>query len=145
VIALALLAGLQVLARSLFGPAGDSRAARVLRASTCVGFLVLIPAWTAVQQFAHTPPRGAADLLVYQLVIPLPPHTPWGKDILVLVVMALYAVAIAWMTSRRSLIAPATLGAGAGIVLGLAMYVVAPLGLSKAATNPWLPGSGRPR
>ncbi|HEY6311041.1 MAG TPA: hypothetical protein VIY52_09585 [Streptosporangiaceae bacterium] len=49
----------------------------------------------------------------------------------------------AWMTSRRSRIAPATLaaGTGAGIALGLAMYAVAPLGLSKAATNPWLPGS----
>ena len=143
VIVLVLLAALQVLARPLFGPVGDSRAARALRASTCVGLLALIPAWTAVLQFAHTPPRGATDLLVYQLVTPLPPHTPWGKDILVLVVMTLYAVAIAWMTSRRSLIAPATLavGAGAGIVLGLVMYTVAPLGLSKEATNPWLPGS----
>ena len=143
VIVLVVLAGLQVLARPFFGPVGDGRAARVLRASACTGFLVLIPAWTAVQQFSHTPPSGAADLRLYQLIPPLPPHTPWGKDILVLVVMALYAVAIAWMTSRRCRIAPATLavGAGAGIVLGLVMYVVAPLGLSKAATNPWLPGS----
>ncbi len=51
--------------------------------------------------------------------------------------------AILWMTSRRSRVAPATLaiGTGAGIVLGVVMYAVAPLGLGKAATNPWLPGS----
>jgi hypothetical protein len=57
--------------------------------------------------------------------------------------MALYAAAILWMTSRRSQVAPATLAAGtsAGIALGLAMYAVAPPGFSKAATNPWLPGS----
>jgi len=32
-------------------------------------------------------------------------------------------------------------GAWTGLALGLVMYAVAPLGLSKAATNPWLPGS----
>ena len=58
-------------------------------------------------------------------------------------VLALYAAAIVWMTSRRSRVAPATLviGTGAGLVLGVVMYVVAPLGLSKEATNPWLPGA----
>jgi hypothetical protein len=57
--------------------------------------------------------------------------------------MALYAAAILWMTSRRSRVAPVTLaiGTGAGIVLGAVMYAVAPLGLSSAATDPWLPGS----
>jgi hypothetical protein len=40
-------------------------------------------------------------------------------------------------------VAPATLaiGTGAGVALGVAMYAVAPLGLSKDATAPWLPGS----
>ena len=39
--------------------------------------------------------------------------------------------------------APATLaiGTGAGVALGVVMYAVAPLGLSKDATEPWLPGS----
>lgn len=57
--------------------------------------------------------------------------------------MALYVAAILWLTSRRSRVAPATLaiGTGAGLALGLVMYAVAPLGLSKDATNPWLPGS----
>ena len=40
-------------------------------------------------------------------------------------------------------LAPATLaaGVGVGVVFGLVMYSVAPLGLSQQATNPWLRGS----
>jgi hypothetical protein len=137
-----LLAGLPLLARLFFGPAGGCRAARFLRAGTCVALLALVPAEAAVCQFAGTRPRGGADLRLYLLIA-------WkvgGKEplrILFLVLMALYVAAIFWMTSRRSRIAPATLavGTGAGLALGLVMYAVAPLGLSKAATNPWLPGS----
>ena len=122
--------------------AGGSRAARFLRVGTCAALLALMPAEAAVYQFAETPPRGGTDLRLYLLIA-------WkvgGKEplkILFLVLMALYVAAIFWMTSRRSRIAPATLavGTGAGIALGLVMYAVAPLGLSKAATNPWLPGS----
>jgi hypothetical protein len=60
-----------------------------------------------------------------------------------LVVVGLYATAIFWITSQRSRVVPTTLlvGTVSGLVLGLVMYVVAPLGLSKEATNPWLPGS----
>ena len=137
-----LLAGLPLLARPFLGPAGGSRAARFLRAGTCAALLALLPAEAAVCQFAETPPRGGADLRLYLLIA-------WkvgGKEplrILFLVLMALYVAAIFWMTSRRSRVAPATLAAGtaAGIALGLVMYAVAPLGLSTAATNPWLPGS----
>jgi len=59
------------------------------------------------------------------------------------VVMTLCVAAILWLTSQRAQVAPGTLavGVGAGTVLGVAVYAVAPLGLSKAATNPWLPGS----
>ncbi len=137
-----LLAVLPLLARPFLGPAGGSRAARFLRAGTCAALLALMPAEAAVYQFAETPPRGGTDLRLYLLIA-------WkvgGKEplrILFLVLMALYVAAIFWMTSRRSRIAPATLavGTGAGIALGLVMYAVAPLGLSTAATNPWLPGS----
>ena len=47
------------------------------------------------------------------------------------------------LTSRRSGVAPVTVavGTGAGLALGLVLYVVGPLGLSNAATNPWLPGA----
>jgi hypothetical protein len=60
-----------------------------------------------------------------------------------LVLLGLYAIAIFWITSQRSRVAPATLviSTVSGLALGVVMYLVAPLGLSKAATNPWLPGS----
>ena len=48
---------------------------------------------------------------------------PWPREILILVVLAVYAAAILWMTSQRSRVALATLatGAGAGIALGAVM------------------------
>ena len=59
------------------------------------------------------------------------------------IIMALIAAAMLWLTSQRAQVAPTTLvtGIGAGIALGATVYAVAPLGLSKVATNPWLPGS----
>ena len=67
----------------------------------------------------------------------------WFAEILLLVVVAGYVAAILALTARRSRVAPATLaiGTGAGVVLGVVMYAVAPLGLAKNATDPWLPGS----
>ena len=137
-----LLAGLPLLARPFLGPP-DNRPARRLRVGVYAALLALIPATVAVEQFATTPPRGVADLRVYLLIAGRSGRAPWGGGIFLLVIMALYVAAILWMTSRRSQVAPATLaaGTGAGIGLGLVMYAVAPLGLSKAATNPWLPGS----
>jgi hypothetical protein len=142
VITMVMLAGLPLLTRPFLGPASDCRVARFLRVGTCAALLGLIPATVAVEQFLYTPPRGGADLRVYRL-IGAGAHGLWGAEIFVLVIMAVYAVAILLMTSRRARIAPATLAAGtrAGLALGVVMYVVAPLGLSKAATNPWLPGS----
>ncbi len=136
-----LLAGLPLLARPFLGPVGDSRAARFLRFGTCAALLALIPARAAVDQFQTTPPRGSADLRVYSLIFK--PHAHAAMPILFLVVLALYLTAIVWMTSRRARVAPATLaiGTGAGIALGLVMDAVTPLGVSPAATNPWLPGS----
>ena len=137
-----LLAGLPLLARWFLGPPG-SRPARWLRLGSYAALLAALPAVNAVEQFSYTPPRGAAELRVYLLVANPAHHSPGGADVIVLVVTGLYLAAILWMTSRRSGIAPATLAAGAvaGSVFGLVMYAVAPLGLSKEATNPWLPGS----
>jgi hypothetical protein len=51
------------------------------------------------------------------------------------------------MCGRRGVARSGATGAGwparlgAGLALGLVRYMVAPLGLSSAATNPWLPGS----
>ena len=136
---------LTLLVRRFFGPAGDSRAARFLRVGGYVAILALIPAKATVEQFDFQRPRGDVALLLYRAIGPSDNKGvgAWPPEILFLVFMALYAAAILWMTSRRSRVAPATIaiGSGAGIVLGAVMYAVAPLGLSKAATNPWLPGS----
>jgi hypothetical protein len=68
---------------------------------------------------------------------------PWPGEIFFLVLTACYVAILLWVTSRRSSATPATLavGTGAGIVFGLVMYSVAPLGLTQYATDPWLPGS----
>jgi hypothetical protein len=136
-----LLAVLPVLARWLLGPP-DNRQARRLRVGCYAALLVLLPADVAVQQFLYTRPRGGPDLRLYLLIAPTN-YALWSAEAFCLVLIALYVAAILWMTSRRSRVAPATLaaGTGAGVALGLVMYAVAPLGLSKAATNPWLPGS----
>jgi hypothetical protein len=137
-----LLAGLPLLARWCLGPP-DSRPARWLRIGCYAALLALLPARAAVERFSYTPPRGSAELRVYLLAGGTTQRLPWGSDIIILLVIGLYLGAILWMTSRRARIAPATLaaGAGAGVAFGLVMYTVAPLGLSKQATNPWLPGS----
>lgn len=136
------LAGLALLARRFFGPAGGSRAARFLRVGGYGAILALIAAKATVEQLTFARPRGGVVLRLYRLISGEGFGPGWLPEILFLAVMALYAAAILWMTSRRSRVAPATLaiGTGAGIVLGVVMYTVAPLGLT-AATNPWLPGS----
>src|SRR5262249_37641586 len=67
----------------------------------------------------------------------------WTGEILFVLVIACYVAVILAVTARRSSVAPAMLaiGTGAGVGLGVVMYAVAPLGLARHATNPWLPGS----
>jgi len=144
VIALVLvLAGLPLLARRVFGPPARGRAARLLRVGGYAAILALIPAKNVIEQVLDVPPRGRPDLRLYRLIAGSGFGNHWKSEILFLVVMALYAAAILWITSQRSGVAPATLavGTGAGIAVGVALYAVVPLGLSNAATNPWLPGS----
>jgi len=54
-----------------------------------------------------------------------------------------YAGVTLFLTSRRSQVTRSTLvtGTGTGLLFGVVMYAVDPLGLSTVATNPWLPGS----
>ncbi len=140
-----LLAGLALVARRVFGPAGDSRAARFLRAGGYAAILALIPAKNAVEQVLDVPPRGGINLRLYRLISGPGFGNHWGSEILFLVVIALYAAALFWLTSRRSRVAPATLAIGTvvGIAVGAVWYVVGPLGFGGGpATNPWLRGSG---
>src|SRR5262249_8701391 len=67
----------------------------------------------------------------------------WGGEFIVLLITLGYLGVVLVLTSRYARLAPATLtaGAGAGLVLGLVVYAVDPLGGDKYATNPWLRGS----
>ncbi len=137
------LGGLPLLARRFFGAPRSGRVARFLRVGTCAAILALIPAKNVVEQVLDVPPRGGTDLRLYRLISGPGFGNHWDSEILFLIVMALYAAAILWLTSQWSRVAAATLAAGtsAGIAAFVVLYAVAPLGLSNAATNPWLPGS----
>jgi hypothetical protein len=64
-------------------------------------------------------------------------------EIVLLLLTAAYVGVILFLTSRRSRVTRGTLafGTGAGLLPGMVMYVVAPLGLNNYTTDPWLPGS----
>jgi len=132
------LAVLPWLAHWFLGPASDSRLARFLRAGGYTAVLALIVAKAAVSRFVYAPATG-----VWQGMGGPAREFDWFGQIVFLVVMTGYVAAILAVTARRSSVAPATLaiGTGAGIVLATVMYAVAPLGLSKNATEPWLAGS----
>jgi hypothetical protein len=94
-----------------------------------------------VEQVVNAPPvvaRQAATGRGLQ-----PPAFTWFAETVFLLIVAGYVAAILVMTARRPRVAPATLaiGTGAGILLGVVMCAVMPLGLAKDATEPWLAGS----
>jgi len=140
---LLVLAGLSLLAGRIFGPVGDGRIAKVLRVGAYAAILALIPAKNVVEQILDVQPRGGIELRLYRLISGPGFGNDWAGEALFLTVMALYAAAILWMTAQRSRVASATLaiGTGAGIAVGALVYAIVPLGVSNAATNPWLPGS----
>jgi hypothetical protein len=125
-----LLAGLSWLMGRLLGAASDSRLARFLRVG---GYGAVLAFTVAHARVVPSGPDPTAAALQFA----------WFAEILLVVVVAGYVAAILAVTARRSRVAPATLaiGTGAGVLLGLVMYAVAPLGLAKNATDPWLPGS----
>jgi hypothetical protein len=144
------LAGLPLLARRFFGPVSHGWAARFLRVGGYAAILALMPARAVVGPYPLAVPQRAAELRVFTAhghgAHGMPGTSaggpPWPGEIFFLILTACYVVLILWLTSRRS-VAPATLaaGTGAGIVFGLVIFSVAPLGLTQYATNPWLPGS----
>jgi hypothetical protein len=154
---LLLLAGLPLLTRWLLGPP-DNRAARRLRACCYAAVLALMPAKAATELFLGAVPRGGIDLHTYDVfqcpnAVPvvncLVPGTSTGgptvpSEVMLLLLTACGLAAVLTLTARRTAVAPATLaiGAGAGLVLGVVMYAVAPLGFNpKFPDRPWLHGS----
>jgi hypothetical protein len=139
-----LLGCLALVARWFPGSPGQSRLGRWLRIGTFAAILVLVPAKNVVEQVLDAPPHAGTDLRLYRLISGPGFGNHWRNEILYLVVMALYAAVILWLTSQRSRVAPVTLVVGtvAGAALGAAWYLIGPLGFGGApATNPWLPGS----
>ena len=112
-----LLAGLPLLARRFFGPAGDSRTARFLRVGGYAAILALIPARAVVGPYPLNVPRQGPDLRVFiadgNSIHGLPGTSaggpPWPGEIFFLVLTACYVVTIFWLTSRQASAAPATM------------------------------------
>jgi hypothetical protein len=151
IITLALLAGLPLLTRRLLGPP-DSRAARRLRVGCYAAILAIMPAKAVTDMFVGAAPRGGIDLRTFDALydnggLPVPGSVSggpdWGGEIIILFITACYVAVFLVLTARRASVAPVTLavGARAGLVLGLVMYAVDPLGGAKFATDPWLHGS----
>ena len=152
-----LLAGLPLLARRFFGPANASRAGRSLRVFCCAAVLAFMPALAIVEAFANLTPARPAYKYVFCIAQGwsdasqgcggVPGQStggpPWAGEIVFLLLTIGYVGVILFLTSRHSQVTRSTLaiGTGTGLLLGVVMYVVAPLGLNNYATDPWLPGS----
>jgi hypothetical protein len=128
------LAGLPPLLRRRFGPVSDSRAARWLRATVCASAVTLVVTLAdlsrATDAGAHpSQPSQQGWLLV-----------PWSVFLLLL---AGYVAVVIAVTAQRSWVTSPTLvlGTRVGILLGVTMYAIMPLGFGRHATAPWLPGA----
>ena len=149
IITLALLVGLPLLSRWLLGPPGN-RTARWLRAVFYAAILAVMPAQTAIRLFLGTVPRSGIDRHTFDVIqgpgVPgsVSGSSGWAGEIGILVFTACFLAVLLALTARRAPVAPATLaiGAGAGLMLGVVMYAIAPLGLNvKYPDRPWLHGS----
>jgi hypothetical protein len=146
------LAGLPLLARRFFGPATPGRAGRFLRVFSCAAILALLPAFAIVEVFANLTPKQPA---YRRIACPLQGFgcgavpgkstggPAWTGEIPIILMTVAYLGVILFLTSRRSRVTRGTLAicAGTGLLFGVVMYAVAPLGLNDSASDPWLPGS----
>jgi hypothetical protein len=129
IVVVVLLAGLPWAARRIFGPAGASRRARILRASGYATVFALVAAKTGVSRSVGLRPSGGAALAGI-----------WVGEIVFLAVVAAYIAAVLAVTSRRPVASPAALATGtaAGVAAGLLMYVLPPRGGLLQLRVPWL-------
>jgi hypothetical protein len=124
-----LLAAAPALAHRLAAPAGRSRAARAVRASGYLAVLAVLVAKVEVGRSGSAPPAGRAALA-----------GAWAGEIVFLVLVAAYLAGMAAMTARRQLAGPPALAAGtlAGLVAGLLMYLLPPLGTLLHIGTAWV-------
>lgn len=135
------LAVLPPLARWRFGPATAGRLAWTLRCGGYAAVLMLTLARAAVAPMADNP--AATPYLNSDASTPVKDGMifTWLTQSVFLLVVAVYVAVILAITARRTRVTRATLatGIGTGLVLGAVMYAIFPIGLTKQATNPWLP------
>jgi hypothetical protein len=142
IVLVVLLAGLPLLSRWLLGPP-DNRIARWLRAGCYAAILAAImPGLAITEGFLGAMPRRGHDLHTFQ-VLQGAGMGPWNKEPALLFITACGLALMLALTARRAPVAPASLviGAAAGLMLGVAMYAVDPLGVNHYVTAPWLRGT----
>ena len=106
-------------ARRIFGPAGPSRAARIVRASGYATVFALVAVKAEVMRSAGPRPTGGPALAGV-----------WVGEIVFLVVLAAYIGWVLAVTSRRPVASPVALATGvaAGAAAGLLLYLLPPRG-----------------
>jgi hypothetical protein len=122
-----ILAGLPWVIRRAHGPVAGGPQARVIRTVGYVMILVLIFVKATVERVADAPPNN------------LEVARAWTGEIVFLAVMVGYAALILACTASRSPAAPATAGIGtaAGVVLGVLVYLIGPLGFPLRFAGVW--------
>jgi hypothetical protein len=112
-----------------YGPLGPSRTARVVRIAgfTLVAALILAKAAVERHEFAHLAGRPALPGI-------------WAGEIAFLVVIGAYITGLLAITARRPPTSPAAtlICISAGVLLGLAVYVLRPLDNPVHITSAWL-------
>jgi hypothetical protein len=121
------------------GPVGKSRPARAVRAGGYLLVWGLLLVKVGVDRFSgarfeHFQAFDQANW-TYDMV-----NRAIGGSVLIFVLMSAYAVGVLVMTARRAAIAPVTLAIGPsfGIVAGVVIYALAPLGSFPRIESGWL-------
>ena len=151
VVPVLVLAVLPLLSRRFFGPVSSGRLVRSLRVLCYAAILALLPANTFLlvqNMLAPTQPALRNVFCNAQGCVGVVPGRSsggptWQGEILVMLLIVGYAGVTLFLTSRRAGLVRSTLaiGTGTGLLFGVVMYTVDPLGFDHVATNPWLPGS----
>jgi hypothetical protein len=124
-----LIAVVHRLVRRRYGPLGPSWTARIVRIAgfALVAALIMLKAAVERQEFAHLAGRPALAGV-------------WAGEIAFLVVIAAYIAGLLAITARRPPANPAAtlIALSAGVLLGLAVYVLRPLSNPVHISDAWL-------
>jgi hypothetical protein len=128
IVVVLLLAGLPWVARRIFGPAGTSRPARIVRGGGYATVFALVAVKAEVARSAGPRPAGGPALAGV-----------WVGEIVFLAVVAAYVAWVLAVTSRRPVASPAALATGtaAGAAAGLLMFLLPPWGSLLHLRTPW--------